>query len=253
MVKTYGKKNVKRNNKRKVYRKRKSNLVKKVNSLCKQVIQRTAEKKHLDMNPLLYGWTNTTLTNDNPFDAINLASYYQLAQGNADGQRLGNSVKFTKFDLCVNAMTINSNNVGPFIMDIWVGVIKPTQQYPPTQTQLGSLLQDGSTSVGQDARTAQLLRRVNTDKFKIYAHRRFRIGNSTYSTNAQSNNDFGMFKNLRIPIKALLGKMTYDDVSAIPSKYMYMWCHAVAVDSGSVVQTSLPQMEFYIDAEYIDI
>lgn len=216
-------------------------------------LSRKVEKKHLDMNPALYPWTNTSLTNAGPFSAINLASNYQIARGDDDGMRTGNSVCFERCDLCINAQTINSNNVGPFIVDIWVGYAKPQQSYPPTETQLKSLLQDGGSATGQNESTGRLLRRVNKDLFTITNHRRFKLGNAQYSTTAQSNNDFSMFKNMRIPLSKLLGTMRYNDASAVPSKFLYFWCHATQVDSSIAVSTSLPEISYYLDVEYTDM
>lgn len=224
-----------------------------VKTVVNQVLSRKVEKKHLDMNPALYPWTNSTLDNTKPFVAINLASYYQITKGDDDGQRTGNQVNFKRCDLCINAMTINSNNVGPFIVDIWVGYCKPQQSFPPTETQQQSLLQDGSSAIGQNNRTSQLLRRVNTDLFTITNHRRFKLGNQHYTSSSHSNNDFNMYKNLRIPLKKLLGTMKYNDNSAVPSKFLYFWCHATQVNSTTVVQTSCPEINYYLDVEYTDM
>lgn len=242
---------------RKKYNKNKKNKKKTFNEKVQQVVTKTlsrkVEKKHLDMNPVLYPWTNTLLDNSIPFSAVNLASYYQLQRGDDDGQRTGNSVCFEMCDLCINAATINSNNVGPFIVDIWIGYAKPQQSYPPTETQLRSLLQDGSAATGQNSSTANLLRRVNKDLFTITNHRRFKLGNASYAAAAQSNNDFPMFKNLRIPLSKLLGTMKYNDASAVPSKFLYMWCHATQVNSTTAVATSLPEIRYYLDVEYTDM
>lgn len=251
MPKYYTRKNTQK--KRKTRPQKKGLNKEEVKSVVNQVINRKVEKKHLDMNPQLYPWTNTVLENSLPFVAINLASYYQIQKGEDDGMRVGNSVNFKRMDLCINAATINSNNLGPFIVDIWVGYAKPQQSFPPTDTQLRMLLQDGSTAVGQNERTSNLLRRVNTDLFTITNHRRFKLGNQTYPSVSQTNNDFPMFKNMRIPLKKLLGTMKYNDSSAVPSKFLYMWCHCVQVNSSPVLSTSCPEINFYLDAEYTDM
>lgn len=228
-------------------------LTEKINTQVMNILNKRVEKKHLDMDPELYPWLNSTLDNSLPFGALNLASYYQLSKGDDDGQRIGNEIHIKRCDFCCNVAAINSNTQGPFIVDIWFGYAKPQQSFPPTATQLSLLLQDGSSATGQNNRTSQLLRRVNKDLFTITNHKRFKIGNQLPGTNSQTNNDFPMFRNLRIPLKKLLGKMNFNDDSAVPSKFLYFWCHCVAVNSNVLVQTSLPEINWYLDMEYTDM
>lgn len=222
-----------------------------IRKVCSQMLSRRNENKTLGSNPQYYGWTNTISDNSIPFNAINLASLYTIPTGEENGQRVGNKIYVKQADFCFNAQATNSNNVGPFIIDCWIGYVKPEQGFPPTSTQLLRLLDAGNTAVGQDGRTASLLRRVNTDLFTIVRHKRFKLGNAEHATTSQSNNDFPMFRNFRLPIRKLLGTMKFDDGSN-PSKYMYAWFHATQVNSTIAVSTSLPEIAYYMDMKYTD-
>uniref|UniRef100_UPI004048D3AF hypothetical protein n=1 Tax=Flavobacterium sp. TaxID=239 RepID=UPI004048D3AF len=187
-----------------------------------------------------------------PFTPINLATLYQIPLGDENGQRTGNQVYITRADFCFNVQSVNSNNVGPWIVDCWIGYVKPEQGFSPTATQLGRLLDDGNTAVGQDNFTSTLLRRVNTDLFTIARHKRFKLGNSISSQTSQSNNDFPMFRNYRLSIRKLLGKMKFDD-GTNPSKYMHAWFHATQVNSNTALSTSMPTVHYYMDMQYTDM
>lgn len=229
--------------------KRDQNIKKVVN----QVLSRRVENKMLNSNPQDYGWTNTVLDNSIPFGAINLAALYTIPIGDENGQRTGNHIYVKQADFCFNASASNSANVGPWIMDCWIGYVKPEQQFPPTATQLQRLLDAGNQAFGQDGRTSSLLRRVNTDLFTIVRHKRFKLGNAEYSSSsAQSNNEFPMFRNYRLSIRKLLGKMKFDDGSN-PNKYMYAWFHATQANSTIAVSTSLPTINYYMDMKYTDM
>lgn len=222
-----------------------------IRKICKQVLSRRNENKSLSSNPQQYGWTNAIGDNSIPFGAINLASLYTIALGEDNGQRIGNKIFVKQADFCFNAQCVNSNNLGPWIMDCWIGFVKPEQGFPPTSTQLARLLDDGNDAVGQDNNTSTLLRRVNTDLFTIVRHKRFKLGNQLQPANSQTNNDFPMFRNFRLSIRKLLGCMKFDDGSN-PSKYMYAWFHATQVNSASALATSLPEINYYMDMKYTD-
>lgn len=228
-----------------------------IKSIVKKEINKKAESKHLNMDPILYPWDNTIVddTNTNMFNSIDLTSNFNMAQGITDGTRIGNSIDVTKCILNMNIVPAPSLE-GPFIVSIYVGYLKAFRSAIPSGGTLdSSFLQDGANSTGLDETTLSLLRNVNKDSWHISNSFRFKLGTSGSTTGVNGqifNNDFPAYVNKKLSIKALLGKMTYNDSSETPSKDLYMWCHATDIRGRVVDGVDLPQINYYLDVEYKD-
>jgi len=216
-----------------------------------KVLNKNAEKKHLNMNPLEYTWNavNSTMS-----ASINLASQFNIGIGTTDGTRVGNTINCTKCVLCMNLATLSSNtSFGPFIVSVYVGTLRKNPSFVPTPTDFTKFLQDGVTSTFQDGSTLSLLRNINKDYFNVHHMQRIKIGPSNGNPSVTKNNDFPAYVNRKISLKKMLGKHQYDDdTGSGSSKNLFMWCQVTNINSSSVSAADCPVLSYYLDVEYVD-
>lgn len=220
----------------------------------KAVVNRQAETKHINMDPLSYSFINANLNNENTlmYDAVNLADNLILSQGDSDGTRDGNKINITKCVLNINAVALTTSSIPAFI-SIYIGYLKADRSTIPSAASMLNFLQDGASSTYLDETTLSLLRNVNKDKFTIVNSVRFKLGASDNTTNALSNNDFPIFANKKISIKNLLGKMQYNDADTAPSKDLFMWMHVTGINSAEIVQPDTRyKINYYLDTQFKD-
>ena len=129
---------------------------------------------------------------------------FQIAQGNAQNQRNGNTIKLKKWLIKGVIAPVNSiyqtteaqNLERSFQGYVTIYFGRRTDSNEITG-DLGGLFQAGNTSRPPMGRREDLMTPINKDLYKIYYKRRFKVGASSgqnASTNVLPNNDFDLCK-----------------------------------------------------------
>jgi hypothetical protein len=191
------------------YPKKKMSFAKRVN----QIISRNNENKFTKTatinNPVaLRDQGNFSFFTWQP--ALSSASaLFNLPVGPSEGQRIGNTIKLKRWIIKgliqpkynagsgdpLNGVTMNNSYVG--YVDIYFG--KYLKNNSPVSSTLGALYQNGSTTSSPTCISTDMLNPLNKDVYKVYYHRRFKMGaasdpktyqNPTASDTNPANNDF---------------------------------------------------------------
>jgi len=218
------------------------------------VLVRKAETKQPNISPLQYTFNGNGTNNSimsSPVDITSVIS--SMSQGTANGQRIGNDINVTKALLNIN-MTASSGQALPYLVTIFVGYVKGSRTTSPSASNLASILDLGGSTSGYTGMTQDLLLKLNTDKFSCI-RKNYKIGLSAPSSGlGYQNNDFPVFQNIKIPIKALLGKIQYNsDSSSGINRPVYMWAQFTAVNSLPQAISVAPTIFYYLDVEYKDM
>lgn len=140
---------------------------------------------------------------------------FNLQSGTQEGQRLGNDIKLKRWVIKgiiepkyrpgegtpLNNATLENSYVG--YVDVYFG--KYLKNSAPISTTLGALYQNGSATSTPACKSTDMLYPLNKDGYKVYYHRRFKMGAAsdsvTYNTNIATlsvshpaNNDFNVSK-----------------------------------------------------------
>lgn len=236
---------------KRVYKKRASKSSVSIKKIVNQVLARKVERKETGNNPAAYVW-NANNTIMSPAVDLGATSFGDLAQGVTDGQRLGVKINVTKAVLNLNA-TFNTTGTGvPQIITIFIGYTKGLRSTLPAAATLAKIFNDGPTSIGMDNTTLSMMRTVDKNFFTIFKRITFKLGSSLSGTTLQSNNDFPVFVNKKIPLAPLLGSLLYsNDQFNNYNKQLYMWCQFTPIDSS--VSTTPPVLNWYVDGAYTDM
>ena len=129
---------------------------------------------------------------------------FNLPVGAGEGQRIGNTIKLKRW--IIKGVIHPKANVNSDVMlinayigyvDIYFGKYLKTNA--PISPTLGALYQNGGTTTTPSAKCTDMLMPVNKDLYKVYYHRRFKMGAAsdvlTYagtlpSVRNAANNDF---------------------------------------------------------------
>lgn len=231
----------------------------------KKVLNRMAETKATAIDELEY----PILANNNFMNAsVNLSNTFDLAQGTGDGQRVGNSVNCTKavLNLIVrkNLQISAATNSRPCVVSIFIGYLKNNRGESP-DAYFGSLFEDGNSAIPWNGTMLRTLRVVNKKMFSVLHRYDFKVGASNPSTtanviNSYSNNDFNTFYKKKIPLKELLGKITWTEDGTAGSHNKDLWMFASYCnidDSIDAIATDVANKQvdilYYVDTEYKDI
>jgi len=218
------------------------------------VLTRKVETKQPNISPLQYTFNGNGTNNSVMSSAVDITSVISsMAQGSANGQRIGNDINITSATLNLN-MTAWPSQATPYIVTIFVGYVKGDRGVLPSATSLASILDLGGSSTGYTGITQDLLMRVNTDRFSCI-RKNYKLGVSAPATGASfQNNDFPCFQNVKIPIKALLGKIQFiRDSGTIINRPIYMWAQFTAINSVNVSTSVAPNLMYYLDVQYKDM
>jgi len=218
------------------------------------VLVRKAETKQPNISPLQYTFNGNGTNNSimsSPVDITSVIS--SMSQGTANGQRIGNDINVTKALLNIN-MTASSGQALPYLVTIFVGYVKGSRTTSPSASNLASILDLGGSTSGYTGMTQDLLLKLNTDKFSCI-RKNYKLGVSAPATGASfQNNDFPCFQNVKIPIKALLGKIQFiRDSGTIINRPIYMWAQFTAINSVNVSTSVAPNLMYYLDVQYKDM
>lgn len=253
--------NVKKTRGRKIVKKRM--VVKKsirapknLDRIIKKVINKNAETKYTPIDEFEY-----PITANNNFmnGATNLSNCFDINQGTGDGQRVGNTINCTKavLNLIVRRNNIPVVNSKPCVLSIFIGYLKNNRGELPN-AYYGQLFEDGNSSLPWNGTMVRTLRKVNKRMFSVLHRYDFKIGLST--TTNMSNNDFSTFIRKKIPLKELLGKVTYTDDDVFASahnKDLYMFASYCNIDDSidpisTDATTRQVDLLYFVDIEYKD-
>ena len=164
---------------------------------------------------------------------------WRITQGVEVNQRVGNNIKIKKWILkgivqpnpsFVGVAPSNSSATAPIgntttgYIDIYFG--RPLNNLAPPPVQLTNFYQNGNVDITPISQNIENLYRVNKDLYKIYWHKRFKMGTgnagtTTTNLNFPQSNDFQMTRSFGFDITKYILKnkqLKYDEVSSFPQQ-----------------------------------
>lgn len=217
-------------------------------ALVKREIQKAAEVKRINADPVSYtfGVNNLTMS-----PAVDLNAYFlSIGEGTGDGERIGEEIMTKSAKM---KMVIQSPTNDAAILQLFIGTYKATPGSLPTAGQLGQIFDDGAGTASADGTLLSLLRSVNTDVWRIYNYKQLKIGRQNLSGSVQ-NNDFPLYRKLTIDLTKHLGKLKFPSGAAGPptNKHLYIFCNWVNPLTGTS-STDPPKVQYYMDYTYTDL
>lgn len=215
------------------------------------VIRSTAETKRTNQNPHDYNFNPTNTTMSQP---VFLHRELQIANGQLDGQRIGEevTVKTCKLRILLRAQATETA-----ILQIFIGKLKENPSARPTQADLKKIFDDGLGTAEANGTMFSLMRRLNRDVFTINHYKKYKIGTAIPITGelAVPNNDFPSYRFITIDLMKVLGGKLRFESGATPSyptnKHLFMFCNWVNPVLG--LSSFPPLMKWYLDCTYTDL
>ena len=226
-----------------------------IRSICKGVISRRIENKH--MTPLalndyrvLHSLTDPTL------QCINLMP--QIPQGDGQGNRTGNTVMTKKAYLYVSIAAIQQSatpTIGPIYMDMFIFKAKKTNNQ--SAMRIDKFLQYGNTSTfyqgGALPQSYGLT--VNKDLFTVKRRRRVLLWNPREDPDYASSTRLLNAKSFKIDItNCIKKKIKYsDDISFPPTNdNLYLMCGFTCNDGRNLGTAQAANMRTLLTYEFED-
>lgn len=249
---------------RKPYRKysKKRPTVAKVKRIVKQTIARNIENKTIQYysgtSPLLirnvessgFSGTNVISIAPNP-------TTLTIQQGVGQAQRIGNRIKiknaYVSGTIFPSAYDGTANPLPqPTQVIMWILYDKsaPTESPDPT----ADFFQKGNTVTGMDGTLQDLYSPINTDKYRVFTKRIFKIGYAGVTGTGNypeheyfMNNDFKLNVNFKINItKYLIKRVKYVDTALNPTtRGLWLMLEPVASNGSSWAAAGVPCRWFY--------
>lgn len=195
--------------------------------------------------------------------------YCNITQGVGQGQRVGNKIKLKRLTIrgtmYPNAWNTTTNpNPQPLRVKVWFLYDKQTPAAIPDPRT--NMFQNGSGSVGFSGDLVDMFAPVNTDRYKVFKTREFKLGYSQYAgtasnipnqdaVQAYSNNDFKRNCDFSFDCTRMMPKQVrYQDTLTTPtSRGIWMVVQCVSADGGVQPSTTLPMsMEWVQSMVYED-
>lgn len=205
-----------------------------VKAVVKTVIAREAETKtaqEYNYGANLYGPNYATFDATNIFPLGPRATTLPITQGTGQGGRIGNRVHARKLvlsgTLVPNGYNVTTNTVPQpldVIMYVFYDKTKPCDT--PTPAANGDWLQNGNGSTTFATDTLDMISPVNTDRYRVVARRKMKLGFADYSGTGSNpaahyyaNNDYKMTCNFSIDLTKYYPKVVKwnDNASATPT------------------------------------
>lgn len=256
-----GKKLVRKTYKKRTYTKYAKKTVRPSKTLTKAIKQvqfRNAETKNTPIDEIEYPFASN---NNFMQGAQNLSDAFNIAQGTGDGERIGNSFNCTKAVLNLlirrnNQLSVAANN-RPCVVSVFIGYLKNNRGESPN-AYFGSLFEDGNSVLPWNGTQLRTLRRVNKKMFSVLHRYDFKIGLST--STSFSNNDFSAMIRKKIPLKEMLGKVTFTDdgTNLAHNKDLWIFCSYCNLDDSidditTNVLNRQVDIQYFVDIEYKDL
>lgn len=238
-----------------------------------QIIARNVENKYTDTKqttlPVLTVVGDVASPYNNTFNYLNWSpgsitvGIFDISQGVAINERVGNDIKIKKWILKgmvqpdpsfvgvapTDRPTTGLKNTQTGYIDIYFGKLLNNLSPPPAQ--LTNFYQNGAVDISPTSRNQELLYRINKDLYKIYYHKRFKMGTGNGGTTVSNlqfpqSNDFQMTRSFGFDITKYILKnklLKYDEIVPFPQnpdiQNLTIWAvwHPVV---GEVIQNNLP-------------
>lgn len=241
-------------NRKRVYRSTKLSVSKAVKAYVKGMISRQEETKeampttanNVEIQP--YGIANTHGSTHFSFTPM----FQTITQGNQNGQRVGDVIKVQKL-LLQGFINFDPSHYGdtsymknPLYVKLIVyrrkdSVIDPCNYTAPSgssssTTGISDLLMNGSTSTSPQNLPTDMYRKFNTDVYKIYTTRLFKLGNSSPSDSpnetGQYNNDFSLSRRFSINLSKHVDKVKFNQSGGAPTNCAFHVAFLVCFANG---------------------
>lgn len=240
-----------------------------VKRIVKKEIAKNVENKHREVLNL---GRNLYSSASGPFNASNViqvspgSTSLDIAQGTADGTRIGNriKIKYLGFKGTLVSNTYDATvNPTPKPMQIKCFIFyerNDPSTFPPNPR--ADFLQFNSTTSALTNDLVDLWAPINNDKYRVLTSRTFKLGSSTYGQGAaivgsiNSNNDFKLNCNFRMNLTKYIPKLVrYNDNNTDPisrglwAMFVPVWADGTqAPDTTLMATVSYSSMISYEDA-----
>lgn len=156
---------------------------------------------------------------------------FTIAQGTSQATRVGNQIKLKRWVIKGQVTPKDNNAPNPAIdvlantftgyVELFFGRLLENNEIT---TALPDLLQNGASSVAPTGAQTQIFATVNKDQYKIYYHRRIKIGMAnSFGATVAPNNDFSLVKSFGFDVTKYILKnaaIKYNDSDNDPNNFM---------------------------------
>lgn len=177
-----------------------------------------------------------------------------IAQGTGEGDRIGNRIRVTSF-LFKGFVSFMQDGNKPLFLKMIIYRNKNDAANP----DMSRFLSYGNVDSPPNNNLTDIIRRINTDYYTVYASRMFKLGNSTFATGGTAtgleNNDFKMTQFFNINLTKYMRDPIYNDtLSTVTNKAMYV-SFLVGYFDGSTVTAaqSVATMSYDVMVSYKDM
>ena len=202
--------------------------------LIKRVVHKMAENKVKNKTGLV-ALSNTYFTStwnsNNVLPLSPYQSYIDIAQGNGQGDRIGNKISTRRLMLTFVIHPYGyqaENNVFPLPQDIRIVIGKfkdNSTQLQGLGTGVSSIFQNGGSSSSPSGQLSDIVRSLNKDIFTCYYDKVVKVGNSNYIGTGNdpkpqyyANNDYKLNVVRKIDCTKWCNKtIDFNDTTALPS------------------------------------
>lgn len=141
-----------------------------------------------------------------------------LSQGTGQGDRIGNAINIKKVILRITAIPFAASTYGDLPQSYDVYVFRNRTSNTVAAADMGRFLQAGNSATDYDGTNLHSLFSVNNDKFKLFKHKRFRMGN-VFTTQNQTGTSGPRYKNYTLDITNCFKKRQVfsDNLAATPT------------------------------------
>lgn len=240
-----------------------------VKKIVKAVIARDVETK----SKQLYDESQNIYPADSPswlgsiFPVSPYTTFLDISQGTGEGQRIGNVIKtkslFFKGIIWPAAYNVTTNlDPQPTIINMWIICDKEGPTQLPSSDIDSQFIQLGNSAQGLTDSLIDGLATVNTDRYRVFAKRTFKLGYAAYTGTSfdadrqqYANNDFKMSCKFNINLtKHMVKKVRFNDNNTIPlTRGLFCVLQSIYAN-GSVIATTqrVAALAYTLDYKYED-
>lgn len=212
----------------------------------KQVINRMSETKNAGnyggvqaveaYNSALTPPQSTIIDLTSPLDTI--------AQGTGQGDRIGNKIKLTKFNVKGYISFNSTGTLAGASIPVYIKMIIFKQKLNDGNPDMSRLLHNGNTDIAPTNTLRDMIIPINTDYYTVFATRIFKLGTSAIA--GLQNNDYHLTRFFNVSLLKHCKSVTYSDTLVTPqNKKFYCGFLAGYADGTSVpVSTNLANFNF---------
>lgn len=257
---------------RKGARKTRFQKAKGVSVAVKKYVNRTIhsniENKCVQINPGQFAFGNVLESPEfNAFPMCPLNTFWTIAQGIGQGNRVGNIIKVRKCYLNYVLRpapydAITNVNPQPSMVRLMLGYVKNSPAFVPLSTDVAQLYNAGSSVQAPVGTLKDLISVYNTDYWSIKKSWTHKLGfannqgtGGSPGVQYHANNDFKYNAMGRLDITKLLPKTCVfnDSFGTTNTKNLFFMMYAVGAGGGTYGATTLPVfIDYWVDFHYED-